>query len=360
MKCFYGISVVYLAISGVGTIVTMGTLVATLFYNAPFYTPVIAIILLMPLFKIVEKKYGKAAVSPYVPHPDGRGPSKKTVIALLAAIFVPTIIFGTIIGNRISNQESEQKNALSECNSPGQDQKNIDGCTYLIKNAKDGNANIAAFYNNRGVAYLRSQRFELALADFDKALSLRTDYENAQLGRCAALAGAKKYEAAVTECGKTIKQHPDQLALYLVRGAALSEIGKSQSALSDFERVIAASPDNTLLANALNGRCEAELILEQTQPALTDCNRALELAPGEAELFDTRAFLFIKMGKYSEARADFDKALTLHPALPSSLYGRALLERHNGDAGAAEADFSAAKAASPDLATDIARYNLKL
>ena len=59
--------------------------------------------------------------------------------------------------------------------------------------------------------------------------------------------------------------------------------------------------------------------------ALADCNQALKLRPNDATILDSRAFTYLKMGRYKEALRDYDAALTIAPRAADSLFGRGVV-----------------------------------
>src|SRR5215470_9323016 len=89
--------------------------------------------------------------------------------------------------------------------------------------------------------------------------------------------------------------------------------------------------------------------------ALPDCNEALRLDPKSPEAFDSRAFVYLRMGKFDRAIADYSAALARDAKRAESLYGRGLAKRRQGDA-VGDADIAAAKAIRPDIVEEYARY----
>ena len=52
--------------------------------------------------------------------------------------------------------------------------------------------------------------------------------------------------------------------------------------------------------------------------ALTDVNKAIELNANDANAYDTRGTIYVKLGLRDKAAADFRKALELNPGLTAS------------------------------------------
>jgi tetratricopeptide (TPR) repeat protein len=112
-------------------------------------------------------------------------------------------------------------------------------------------------------------------------------------------------------------------------------------------------------AGAWNGRCYARAIIGQLQEA-SDCNQALDLEPKNAGIRDSRAFVYLKMGKFEDAITDYNIALRLDPSLANSLYGRGVAKLKKGDTDSGNSDIESAKGIEPDIADEFQRYGIQL
>jgi Flp pilus assembly protein TadD len=112
----------------------------------------------------------------------------------------------------------------------------------------------AGAYNNRGFNYAEMEQFEKAIADYNQALKLRSNYE-----------------------------HVDYL--YNNRGFAYGRLGQYNLAFADFERVEALNPDNAWLyyyramiylkmGENDKARSELELSLQFDDPPLDQKRKA--------------------------------------------------------------------------------------
>ena len=81
--------------------------------------------------------------------------------------------------------------------------------------------------------------------------------------------------------------------------------------------------------------------------ALADCNTALRLRPGTANMLDSRGLVRLRMGDLDKAIADYDAALATAPKMAWSLYGRGVAEQRKGLTSRGEADIAAAAAINP-------------
>lgn len=96
-----------------------------------------------------------------------------------------------------------------------------------------------------------------------------------------------------------------------------------------------------------------------------DCDRALDLRPGDADTRLDRAFLFLKIGRRPEAAADFAQVLATDPKNATAIYGRSLLTgiARGGTAGvaASKADRCAAIALDSQVPGWVARtYQIQM
>jgi tetratricopeptide (TPR) repeat protein len=69
--------------------------------------------------------------------------------------------------------------------------------------------------------------------------------------------------------------------------------------------------------------------------------------------------VYLRLGRFDAAIADYDVVLARYPKIPETLYGRGLAKRGKGDATGAAADIAAAKAVKPDIAEVFARFGVR-
>src|SRR6185436_5877194 len=69
--------------------------------------------------------------------------------------------------------------------------------------------NNAQAYNNRAVVLMRLSRFEEALADYNRALVIRPDYEESLYGRGSALIDLNRHDEAIAALQELLRRNPD-------------------------------------------------------------------------------------------------------------------------------------------------------
>lgn len=199
----------------------------------------------------------------------------------------------------------------------------IQGCTAVIESGRMSGKPLAWAYANRGTGYKRINDLDRALADYNQAIALDPAYA---------------------------------IALYN-RGSLYDGRDDHARAIADYDAAIRSDPN---YADAYNGRClaRAEAGIDLAQ-ALSDCNRALTLHPGDAYILDSRGLVYLRLGRYDDAIADYDTALKTDPKIASSLYGRGVAKRKKGDSAGGTVDMAAANLLDPGVAGEFASYGVK-
>jgi tetratricopeptide (TPR) repeat protein len=207
----------------------------------------------------------------------------------------------------------------------------------------------------RGDGYRHLGRQKEALADTDHLLRLNPKFAPARLLRGQVLAAQGMFDAALSEIDAAVKLAPDLAMAYNVRGNLHAQMGQTALAIADFDKAIALKPQ----AASYNNRCfeRAKLGGGDLAGALADCNEAMK-TDTSADVFDSRGFVYFRMGDYKNAIADCDAALDKHPGFASSLFVRGAAKRKTGDAAGGDADIAAAKAADAGIADQYARYGV--
>ncbi|MFJ5923990.1 tetratricopeptide repeat protein [Kitasatospora sp. NPDC092948] len=159
----------------------------------------------------------------------------------------------------------------------------------------------AVAHRLRGIGHHREQQHDLALADFDRSVTLDPDRPEALHSRGRALIGEERYEEALADLGRAVELDPDYAVAFATRGNAFRLMGRHQEALADLDRAVELDSSHSW-AFARRGDTYREL--RRYEEAMTDLDRAIELDPHNIWAFVTRAQIHRMSGRLEEALGD--------------------------------------------------------
>jgi protein O-GlcNAc transferase len=99
-----------------------------------------------------------------------------------------------------------------------------------------------SFFSNLGLALHELQRFEEALACYDRALAIRPDAD-ALNHRGNVLRNLKRFDDALVSYARALAIKPDHSDALNNRGAVLSDLKRFDAALGCYDRALAINPD---------------------------------------------------------------------------------------------------------------------
>jgi len=166
-------------------------------------------------------------------------------------------------------------------------------------------------------------------------------------------------DAALALIEEKVSSGGEQKAAYLgLKAELLARAGRADDALTAVDAAIAAKPGDP---EFLNNRCWIKGTLGvKLDTALKDCTKAIELGDATAQALDSRAMVYLKMGRLDDAKADLDAALDQNPELAQSMFVRAVIEKRQGATARAADDFTGARLMLPRVDEEYARYGVKV
>ena len=123
------------------------------------------------------------------------------------------------------------------------------------------------------------------------------------------------------------------------RGVAYARLQNPKEAIEDFNRAIQLFPEYAAL---YNNRGNVLLGIGAVREAMKDFDRALLLAPGYAAAYSNRAGAALRLGDIDQALADYSKAIRLSPGSAAVFTGRGRAHLAAGRPHAAIRDFTRA------------------
>ena len=199
----------------------------------------------------------------------------------------------------------------------------------------------------KGNVLSRLERYQEALACYDRALQLSPELDAAEQGRAVVLDAIHRLGVAEAHCfrantlyaidqvaeaveafDQAIALCPEYADAWNGRGLALAELGELTDALACHDQAAALQPDRP---GAHFNRSAALHSLGRDEEALAAADRALALDPGSAPALNNRGNALRALGRLSEALVSYDLAVAGDPQNAQSHFNRAVCRLAAGD-----------------------------
>lgn len=200
-------------------------------------------------------------------------------------------------------------------------------------------------------------QFDKAIADTVAAVALDPGSESAVRRLAWLRADRGDADAAVALMDEKIALGDERRSGYVMTKANAQVLGgHATDAVVTLDEALERSPKD---ADLLDYRCWVKGIGGVAlDTALKDCTRAIELADDSTSALDSRAMVYVKLGKLGEAMADLDAVLGDDPDQSGSLFLRGIARRRAGRTAEGDADIAAAKVIAPQVAREYQRYGV--
>jgi tetratricopeptide (TPR) repeat protein len=185
----------------------------------------------------------------------------------------------------------------------------------------------ALFYLARGGDYANIEKYQDAIADYEKALSMDrgelTKKPPVYFNMGTAYLNLGKNTEAIKYFDKALKLDRRYSQALAHRGVAYHNVGKFDLAKADFDAALGLDPKN---ATAYRFRANIYALANDYKRVVLDLNKCLELDPKkygqDAALYQNRGEAYHQLGRPKEALEDFEKALNLNPRYVLALVNR--------------------------------------
>lgn len=128
----------------------------------------------------------------------------------------------------------------------GQHQEAVDHCSRAINAGDLSVDDLITAYTNRAIGFRSLRRFEDAINDCQKALSMRADDIDAHIACANAYGGKGDYATGIHHFDAVLARHPDDAETHNNRGNLLNQAGDHVQALAEFETALRLDPDFAL------------------------------------------------------------------------------------------------------------------
>ncbi|WP_424862736.1 tetratricopeptide repeat protein [Streptomyces sp. MMS24-I29] len=221
----------------------------------------------------------------------------------------------------------------------------IAALTILLSQAILRSPSRALAHALRGRQHRKAERYELAIADYDRAIELGVEGDLAHFGRGLTRLAVHQYRDALADFTRAVEANPADPTNLAQRAWTHNLLGENEEAARDYDRALALEPDD-IFARTMRGAWRRRL--GQHDEAIADFDRAFAIDPSYVYALTSRGLAYQALHRYDEAIADFDQALAIEPDSAWILSVRAKTHRLEGRNAAALGDLTRALEVSPD------------
>jgi tetratricopeptide (TPR) repeat protein len=197
-------------------------------------------------------------------------------------------------------------------------------------------------YYQLGVVYSSSHQLQNAVISFQKALSLKPNYADAQVGLAEIMASSadptilKEAQSRMTEVLKTNAANVDAIGTLAL---ANLKLGNTSEALGELHQALSVAP-KSLKASIL--LAEAKLSQKDAKGAEDVLKQACEHDPASSEARVALANFYLSQNRTADAEQSLRDAVKVNPANATALLSLGKLQLSRGDKAAAEQSFRSA------------------
>ena len=248
----------------------------------------------------------------------------------------------------------------------------------LTTEAPKDNTDLAAWMNYGNQSW-RYEKYEEAVAAFERVIAINPDYDRAYYAMglaywyqqddnraVASLLKAtqinpkpyfywrylgssyrflKQYDSAIAAYEKAIEKNPEDFVLYVEYGDVNRENQNYEDAIISYNKAIALNPNHL---GAYNNRGIVYYNQGKYDLAISDFNKALEINPQSDDAYSNRGLVYRQQGKLELALSDFNKALEINPNDANVYIGRGIVYRQQGKLELAISDYNKALEINPN------------
>ena len=212
---------------------------------------------------------------------------------------------------------------------------------------KPSNSNDAISWLNYGNQLWRLEKYEEALAAFDRAIKIKSDFYQAWYSRGQVFLYLEKYSEALEAFEKAIQESQGKFALsWRGKSLALINLQRYLEALTSIEKAISLSPNDFLVLVYQGILLQTQ---ERYQEAIMAYDKAIKINP-HPWAYNNRSFVRAKLGDKEGALADVNKALEINPDYAESYLQRSSIRSEWGDKEGTLADVNKALEIDPNYA----------
>jgi predicted O-linked N-acetylglucosamine transferase (SPINDLY family) len=213
----------------------------------------------------------------------------------------------------------------------------------LLENTGDR----AELFYKRANAYNGLGRWQMAVDDYDRAISLDATHARAYCNRGTALERLARWTEAVASYDRAIELAPEDFLSYYNRGSALKNLERFEEALSSYQGALSLKRDYVVAYINCGNVLQK---LKRYEAALANYEKAIEFDPGNAAAFLGRGVSLASLRRFSEALVSYDRAIALDGRFTEAYIDRGIALHEMGKSEAALASYDTAIVLDPTFA----------
>jgi tetratricopeptide (TPR) repeat protein len=198
---------------------------------------------------------------------------------------------------------------------------------------EDNLENDPVYHLDEGTRLAGEQEYEAAIDAFSQAITLNPALVEAYIGRESVYESIGEYALALADVEAAIALEPEEAGYVGQKALVYWAMGELENALDFAGQAIELDPED---AGFYNNRALMRASAGDYEGALADMERLVELEEVESDdelspgYLDSRAYVYLKLGEYEEAKRDYDLALNQDFKSPYPLLGAAIANAELG------------------------------
>jgi tetratricopeptide (TPR) repeat protein len=184
-----------------------------------------------------------------------------------------------------------------------------DGLTFWSKTVAASPRSTVA-RNHLGLEFYYRQRYDTAIAEFEQALEIDAEDDDAYNNLATVYYAQERYEEAEAAFQQALALAPDQALLHYNLGAVYERLDDPETAIAAYQTALNLDPylesahlNLGLLYNRQERWAEAIFMFE----------RLLDIHPDSLEAHNGLGMVYLQLGIYPQAIYEFDQALQIYP-----------------------------------------------
>ncbi len=166
------------------------------------------------------------------------------------------------------------------------------------------------FCFDRGLDLYNLGRNEEAIASYDKALQIKSDYNAVWNNRGIDLSKLGRYEEAIASYDKALQINPDKHESWDGRGVALFHLGRYEEAIASFDKTLQINPSDDI---AWYNRGFTLDKLGRYGEAIASWDKVLQIKPDKHEAWYAKAVCYARQNNLEDALKHLQQAIELNP-----------------------------------------------